>query len=204
MVTPSQPSSSPLRTWHVLVIDDDQGRRAVALSAATYSIGRDPNSAIVIHSAAISRQHALLLRLPQKNGEYTYRLLDGNIEGKPSTNGIVVNGQRCASWDLKDGDQILLGNQVRLQYHIRQLSDDEFQHYLQAAHFRSVKAEVVDRRSTLMQRFDPPVIAAPLPKEGKKDKPEHIPAAKPQRRNPLGLLMQAVWQRLWSNKKPQR
>lgn len=191
MVTDTE--SSRLRTWHVLVIDDDQGRRAVALNAATYSIGRDPSSAIVVHSAAISRQHALLLRLPQKSGQYVYRLLDGNIEGKRSTNGISVNGEKCFTRDLKDGDQILLGDQVPIQYCIRQLSDADFQQYLQSANFRSVKAEVVDRRSTRMQKFDPPSTQVILPQE---ETTENIKDLKPQRRNPLGLLMQTIWRRL--------
>jgi len=185
--------SSPSQIWHVLVIDDEQGRRAVALSAATYSIGRDPSNAIVIHSAAVSRQHALLLRLPQKDGQYTYRLLDGNIEGKRSTNGVSVNGQRCLSWDLKDGDQILLGNQVRMQYCIRRLSDEDFQQYLQSVSFRSVKAEVVDRRSTTMQRFDPPSMQAILPQE---ETTEKIEGVRPRRRHPLRLLFQTLWGRL--------
>ncbi|MEN9202490.1 MAG: FHA domain-containing protein [Thermostichus sp. DG02_3_bins_51] len=183
-----------LRTWHVLVIDDDEGRRAVALNAATYSIGRDPNNAIVIHSSAVSRQHALLLRLPQKGGQYTYRLLDGNIEGKRSTNGITVNGERCLSRDLKDGDQILLGEQVPIQYYIRQLSDEEFQQYLQSVSFRSVKAEVVDRRATTMQRFDPPSSQVILPKEEMIDNTkEAIPHA-------LWLLIQTLWRRLGQSK----
>ncbi|MCJ2542720.1 FHA domain-containing protein [Thermostichus vulcanus] len=198
MATDTDSSSSALRTWHVLVIDDDQGRRAVALNAATYSIGRDPNSAIVVHSSAISRQHALLLRLPQKTGQYAYRLLDGNIEGKRSTNGISVNGKKCFSWDLKDGDQILLGDQVPIQYCIRQLSEEDFQQYLQSASFRSVKAEVVDRRSTTMQKFDPPVTQVILPKE---ETTENIKEAMPRRRNALWLLIQTVWRRLRQDKR---
>ncbi|MFS8882049.1 FHA domain-containing protein [Synechococcus sp. R55.3] len=185
--------SSQSQLWHVLVIDDEQGRRAVALSAATYSIGRDPSNAIVIHSAAVSRQHALLLRLPHKDGQYTYRLLDGNIEGKRSTNGISVNGQRCLSWDLKDGDQILLGDRVRMQYCIRRLSDEDFQQYLQSVSFRSVKAEVVDRRSTTLQRFDPPSMQAILPQE---ETTEKIEGVRPRRRHPLRLLFQTLWGRL--------
>ncbi|MFT0789014.1 FHA domain-containing protein [Synechococcus sp. OH20] len=185
--------SFPSQVWHVLVIDDEQGRRAVALSAATYSIGRDPGNAIVIHSTAVSRQHALLLRLPQKDGQYTYRLLDGNIEGKRSTNGISVNGQQCLSWDLKDGDQIQLGDQVRMQYCIRRLSDEDFQRYLQSVSFRSVKTEVVDRRSTTMQRFEPPSLQVILPQEERTEKVEHVGS---RRRNPLRLLFQTLWGRL--------
>ncbi len=190
---PTDSASSSPQTWHVLVIDDEQGRRAVALSAATYSIGRDPSNAIVIHSAAVSRQHALLLRLPRKDGQYTYRLLDGNIEGKRSTNGISVNGQKCLSWDLKDGDQIQLGDQVRMQYCIRQLSNEDFQRYLQSVSFRSLKAEVVDRRSTTMQRFDPPSMQVILPQQERAEKVEDV---RSQRRNPLWLLFQTLWGRL--------
>ncbi|MFS8859528.1 FHA domain-containing protein [Synechococcus sp. B60.1] len=190
---PTDSAFSSSQTWHVLVIDDEQGRRAVALSAATYSIGRDPSNAIVIHSAAVSRQHALLLRLPHKDGQYTYRLLDGNLEGKRSTNGISVNGQRCLSWDLKDGDQILLGDQVRLQYYVRRSCDADFQQCLQAVGFRSVKAEVVDRRSTTIQRFDPPSVQAMAPQAETTDR---IRDGKPRRRNPLRLLVQAIWRQL--------
>ncbi len=133
------------------------------------------------------------MRLPHKDGQYTYRLLDGNLEGKRSTNGISVNGQRCLSWDLKDGDQILLGDQVRLQYYVRRSCDADFQQCLQAVGFRSVKAEVVDRRSTTIQRFDPPSVQAMAPQAETTDR---IRDGKPRRRNPLRLLVQAIWRQL--------
>jgi pSer/pThr/pTyr-binding forkhead associated (FHA) protein len=192
-------SADPVsQTWHVLVIDDEQGRRALALSAATYSIGRDPSNAIVIHSAAVSRQHALLLRLPQKDGQYTYRLLDGNIEGKRSTNGLSVNGQRCLSWDLKDGDQILLGEQVRLQDYVRRSSEADLQQYLQEVSFRSLKTQVLDRRATTLQRFEPsPVQVAPPAQAAAK-----VAEGGPSWRNPIRLLVQAIWRRLWAERQP--
>jgi len=186
---PTDSAFSSPQTWHVLVIDDEQGRRAVALSAATYSIGRDPSNAIVIHSAAVSRQHALLLRLPHKDGQYTYRLLDGNLEGKRSTNGISVNGRRCLSWDLKDGDQILLGDQVRLQYYVRRSSEANLQQYLQAVAFRSLKTGVVDQQATIMQPLEVPGGAPQAQTTAKRAKEE------PRRRSPRRLL-QALWERL--------
>jgi pSer/pThr/pTyr-binding forkhead associated (FHA) protein len=192
------PADPVSQTWHVLVIDDEQGRRALALSAATYSIGRDPSNAIVIHSAAVSRQHALLLRLPQKDGQYTYRLLDGNIEGKRSTNGLSVNGQRCLSWDLKDGDQILLGEQVRLQYYVCRSSEVDLQQYLQEVSFRSLKTPVLDRRATTLQRFEPsPVQVAPPAQAAAK-----VAEGEPSWRNPIRLLVQAIWRRLWAERQP--
>ena len=192
------PADPVSQTWHVLVIDDEQGRRALALSAATYSIGRDPSNAIVIHSAAVSRQHALLLRLPQKDGQYTYRLLDGNIEGKRSTNGLSVNGQRCLSWDLKDGDQILLGEQVRLQYYVCRSSEADLQQYLQEVSFRSLKTPVLDRRATTLQRFESsPVQVAPPAQAAAK-----VAEGGPSWRNPIRLLVQAIWRRLWAERQP--
>jgi pSer/pThr/pTyr-binding forkhead associated (FHA) protein len=79
---------------HVLVINDGQ-RRAYALEAAAYSIGRDPSNAIVLKSESISRQHALLLRVPAPGKlKYQYRLIDGNSLGKVSANGLFVNEER--------------------------------------------------------------------------------------------------------------
>jgi pSer/pThr/pTyr-binding forkhead associated (FHA) protein len=44
---------------HLLVIEDDQGKRTIVLEAATYSIGRDLGNSIVLHSQSVSRQHAI-------------------------------------------------------------------------------------------------------------------------------------------------
>lgn len=70
--------------FHILTLKDASGTRSVALDAATVSIGRDPNNTIVLASKTVSRQHAILLRLPSPGGGYRYRLLDGNSAGKPS------------------------------------------------------------------------------------------------------------------------
>ncbi len=59
-------SSGSPQLPHVLVLDDTQGRRALILDAATYSLGRDPQNSIPLRSSSISRQHALLLRVPDK------------------------------------------------------------------------------------------------------------------------------------------
>lgn len=103
---------------HILTIDDPKGQRPLILEAATYSIGRDHSNAIVLEGHTLSRQHAFLLRLPLGGGSYRYRLIDGNVAGKLSTNGIRVNGQRCTSWDLQNGDQILFGEEVKAVYQV--------------------------------------------------------------------------------------
>ncbi|MEL6248946.1 MAG: FHA domain-containing protein, partial [Cyanobacteria bacterium J06627_15] len=64
---------------HFLIIQDDNGRRAVEIHAESSSIGRDASNSIVLDSKEVSRQHAILLRvtLPGKDG-YTFRIVDGD------------------------------------------------------------------------------------------------------------------------------
>lgn len=138
------------QTWHILVVDDDQGRRAIALDAVTFSVGRDTNNSIVLHSTAISRQHAILLRLPGPDGQHRFRILDGDSQGRPSRNGLTVNGRATRSQDLDDGDLILFGGKVKAQYCIRQLAAGDIQKYLQSVNYRSVKVDIQDPRMTSM------------------------------------------------------
>lgn len=99
-----------------LVVEDDSGRRELVLVADQYTIGRDPKSDICLNSQYASRYHAVLLRLNQPDGSYTYQIRDGAATGKSSTNGILVNGRKQLLWELKTGDTIVFGPQVRATY----------------------------------------------------------------------------------------
>lgn len=68
-------------------------------------IGRDPECRLVIDSSVISRKHAVLQK---KWGGVT-------ITDLKSKNGTFVNNQRVDERQLKDGDEILLGN-IRIHY----------------------------------------------------------------------------------------
>ena len=102
---------------HFLIITENESRRAVELDEASSSIGRDSGNSITIDSYEVSRQHAMLLRVtrPGKT-EYMFRITDGNLQGKPSTNGLFVNGKRTDSCILRHGDEIILGTKVSAQY----------------------------------------------------------------------------------------
>lgn len=102
---------------HLLFISDNEGDRAVELQAATSSIGRDPKNSIVLHSSEVSRQHAIFLRMTRPDEkEHSFRITDGNLQGKPSTNGLFINGKRCTSQILQHGDDIVFGSQTRARY----------------------------------------------------------------------------------------
>jgi PAS domain S-box-containing protein len=104
---------------HLLVIEDRQGKRTIVLNAATCSVGRDPSNNVVLDSQSISRHHALLLRITKPNANHhSFRLIDGDLQGKRSKNGLTVNERPCTSHDLRHGDTILFGDDVKARYYV--------------------------------------------------------------------------------------
>jgi PAS domain S-box-containing protein len=103
---------------HILVIENKKGKYTILLESATYSVGRDPTNSIVIDSPWISRHHASLLRVTNPgNSNHSFRLIDGDLQGKRSTNGLKINGQACFSHDLRHKDEILFGRNVKARYY---------------------------------------------------------------------------------------
>jgi pSer/pThr/pTyr-binding forkhead associated (FHA) protein len=139
---------------HVLVIHDQPEPRRVLLTSATYSIGRDKRNSIVVPDTAISRQQALLLRMPNPQpGSYRYRILDGNSTGKPSLNGLSVNGKECSMYDLTPGDTILLSNLIRIDYQILSVpSSGKYFDYLkiQSPEYRSLREQPISTHGTII------------------------------------------------------
>lgn len=104
-------------TRHILTVDDRDGRRDFTLELPKYFIGRDIANDICLNSQFASRYHAMLLRVPgEREGEYFYRILDGNIDGKPSTNGITINGNKARAHQLEYGDVISFGPDAQATY----------------------------------------------------------------------------------------
>ena len=105
---------------HLLVIEDDKGRKEMLLKDARYVLGRARECHIHLNSQFVSRSHATLLRLMREDGTEYYRIVDGLPEGKSSANGILVNGRKVHYHDLQDGDQVVFGPQVFIVYQHRQ------------------------------------------------------------------------------------
>lgn len=101
-----------------LQVEDDSGKRDILLDQDCYRIGRDPDSDICLHSRFASRYHAVLTRISPPEGQAVYQVTDGSIDGKPSTNGLIVNGHRCQTWTLQAEDVIVFGPQVRAVYRL--------------------------------------------------------------------------------------
>ncbi len=108
--------SAPHQT-HLLIIEDDKGRREFLLEAPVYSIGREAKCDIRLVSQFVSRRHATLVRLPDEHGSFYYRIVDGNLKGKASANGILINGLKLTTHDLRNQDEIIFGPQVKAIYY---------------------------------------------------------------------------------------
>ncbi|MBD1806739.1 FHA domain-containing protein [Microcoleus sp. FACHB-SPT15] len=103
---------------HLLIIEDDKGRKEFPLEEAVYSIGRDPNSDIRLFSQFVSRRHATLVRRQREDGSPYYRIVDGNLKGQPSANGLIINGRKLQAHDLQDEDEVIFGPQVSAKYYL--------------------------------------------------------------------------------------
>ena len=135
----AQPVERKLR--HILIVTDKQGRRAISLDAALLSVGCASDNAIVLDSDTAANLHALLIRVPDpaRPGGYRYRVVSGNDSGFDGTPPIVVNGMKCASYDLLSGDRLWLGNDAKLSYHMATLTDVELAAHVRPASFRRIK-----------------------------------------------------------------
>lgn len=113
---------------HLLVIHDQQGKRKVVLQHEIYSLGRGRSNSIVLNDPSVSRQHASIVRIliPDTNS-HLFRIIDGDLNGNKSSNGLYVNQKKCSTWDLKHGDVVNFSKEVRIKYYsLSQITDAEF------------------------------------------------------------------------------
>jgi len=102
---------------HLLVVEDDKGRREFYLDAPGYSIGRDVKCDIRLISQFVSRRHATLVKIASDDDTDYYRIVDGVPTGKRSANGLLINGHKLQAHDLCHEDEIVFGPKVRAFYY---------------------------------------------------------------------------------------
>lgn len=103
---------------HVLTVEDPQGFRNFLLNNMTYSLGRSLGNSIILRSNLVSRQQATLLAVASKKSSCFFRIIDGSLEGKRSTNGILINGKKRFSHILSHGDEILFSKDTKAVYQV--------------------------------------------------------------------------------------
>lgn len=103
---------------YLLIVEDDKGRKEIPLGKAMYSIGRDPKCDIRLFSQFVSRRHATLVRRNRDDGSPYYRIVDGDPQGQPSANGLLINGRKLQAHDLQDTDEVVFGPKVSAKYYM--------------------------------------------------------------------------------------
>lgn len=110
---------------HRLIIDSPSFKRVIRLQNSYYSIGRHPSNTIVIPSPQISRKHATLVKKINPNLDVAFRIIDGDLEGNRSHNGIWINGESFLERELEDGDVIGFAEDIQGFYQILSASPEE-------------------------------------------------------------------------------
>lgn len=137
----------PQKLRHVLVLEDNQGARLISLESSSHTIGRDPSNSLVLRARDVSRQHALLLRVSSHESKnHGFMLIDGDLQGKRSRNGITVNNQRWISpHRLHHGDFIRFAQQVICRYLVfPEQSDQTFIQFCSSLNLAHILAEQED------------------------------------------------------------
>ena len=102
---------------HILVVEDPSFTREIQLDAATYSIGRHSSNDVVLSCQKTSRNHATLLRRTDaKNNQCSYWILDGDLQGNRSRNGIYINGKKGLVHELQSGDVVHFSGDASVRY----------------------------------------------------------------------------------------
>ncbi|ELR97702.1 EAL domain-containing protein [Gloeocapsa sp. PCC 73106] len=105
--------------YHIFIIQDELSKRVFSLEDKIYSLGRDRQNQIIINDPQVSRYHATLLKDTENTkNHFFYKIIDGNLSGKKSRNGLNINGIVVEEHILSHGDFIFFGGKTQGTYYI--------------------------------------------------------------------------------------
>ena len=109
-----------LKGKHILIVESQDSRRAVALNKTVFSVGRHPQNALILSGNLVSRHHATIawLKYSTDSGQedYCYWIIDGKGKRQRSRNGILINGAKKSLHRLQSGDIITIGSETKITY----------------------------------------------------------------------------------------
>jgi len=102
----------------ILVFDFLGVRKNISLNTCYFSIGRHPQCSLTIEKKVVSRHHATIVWIKNKDdrNKGCYWILDGDGKGKKSKNGVYVNGKKISKHQLICGDLISVDNSSNIIY----------------------------------------------------------------------------------------
>lgn len=117
---------------HRITIRNDQQNSSqdFILTDKSCSIGRHSQNDIVISNSLISRCHCTITPMfhNDEGQKMSYWVIDGNLKGKRSANGIFFDKKKCLSHEFKSGDVIYLGglhSGIQIFYQIIRFDQDD-------------------------------------------------------------------------------
>lgn len=104
---------------HLLIIEDNKGRREILLDRPSYSIGRDPQCDMHLPSRFVLRHHATLVQVLDEDRycSFSYRIVDSCSRRRQSANGLVINNHKVETHTLRHEDEIVFGPKIRAVYY---------------------------------------------------------------------------------------
>ena len=133
---------------HLLVVEEPGFRKTITLEKASYTAGRHSENDIIFSSQKTSRYHATFVRRTEmKSNSFSYWIIDGNLQGNRSRNGIFVNGKKCLVHELKHGDIIKFSNDVKARYHILSNLSEAIENSTEISELEHKKFSQRDNRS---------------------------------------------------------
>lgn len=104
---------------YVLLIEGKNDHRIIYLEDALYEVGRRSNANIRIRDRAVSRYHATIVKeFNPKELIFCYKIIDGDLSGHRSRNGLVINHQYYKTKYLEHGDLISFSNDVQARFFV--------------------------------------------------------------------------------------
>ncbi len=104
---------------YILILEGKNDHRCIHLEEHLYEIGRRQSAQIRIKDQAISRHHATIIKEYDPDELiFYYKILDGNLSGSKSTNGLVVNNKHYKNKYLEHGDLISFTNDIKARFFV--------------------------------------------------------------------------------------
>lgn len=104
---------------YLLIIEDGNDKRLIYLTDEIYEIGRRHDAEIIFHDQAVSRNHSTIVKeYNQEENLFFYKIFDGSLSGKKSTNGLIINHKLFQSKYLEHGDLIQFSKQAKARFFV--------------------------------------------------------------------------------------
>ncbi len=104
---------------YLLILEDNKEHNLIYLEDSAYQIGRRHNADIILRDLSVSRNHATIIKeYNQEDNLFFYKIVDGNLSGQKSKNGLIINHNKFEEKYLEHGDLIIFGDHSKARFFV--------------------------------------------------------------------------------------